>query len=558
MTARKRVNILDPVRKLPILILTAVAFAQTPLQITTRLVQVVVIARDKHGPIGDLTKGDFEILDKGKPRQIATFNIARASDRIQRAALPPNTFSNRLDRGDATITATVVLFDRLNTSFKDQFTARQQVLSWLKSIDPESPTAIYSLANQLRILHDFTEDRSRLVNALAQNPSESSHLLNNSAVDLTPPILQAPNKAMQPSNGDIATGTSNWLAQILEPLQAYSYDRRVAITFAAMEAIANHMAALPGRKNLIWVSGAFPLTLAFSKGGFAGGGERTVTYLGQLKGATAAIDRANVAVYPVDARGLMTSTALQAATPQRPSQQVVASSRHIPTAEDLVDTRETETMQVMAEWTGGRAFYNTNDIQSALKQASEDAEVTYTLGFYADEKELDGSYHELKVKVARKGADVRYRKGYFATPVMAGDSQPAAEVLRNALFSPADATAMGLTASLTPDAAHAESFILTLGMDLQNLSLAAKNDRWNDVLNFIVAQESTSGAILDATQNAITINVTDENRERLLKDGLTIKVAITPAPGLSQIRVAVMDQATGNVGSLRIVPPGKP
>jgi len=554
LTARKSVNILDLVRKLPILILAAVAFAQAPIQITTRLVQVVVIARDKHGPIGDLTKNDFEILDKGKPRQVATFSVARSSDRPRRAALPPGTFSNHLDGTDAPVTATVVLFDRLNTSFKDQFTARQQVLSWLKSIDPESPTAIYALGNQLRILHDFTEDRSRLVNALAQSRSENSHLLDNSAADLEPPILQAPNTTTQPSNGDISLGTSNWLTQILEPLQAYSYDRRVAMTFAAMEAIANHMAAIPGRKNLIWVSGAFPLTLAFGKGGFAGGGERTVTYLGQLKGVTAAIDRANVAVYPVDARGLMTSTSLQAASPQRPSQPVVLRSNHIPTAEDLIDTREVETMQVMAEWTGGRAFYNTNDIQGALKQASEDAEVTYTLGFYADEKELDGSYHELKVKIARKGADVRYRKGYFASPVMAGDSQPVAEVLRNALFSPADATAMGLTASLTPDESRSGSFLLTVGMELQNLSMAAKSNRWNDALNFIVAQESVTGAILDATQNAITINVTDENRERLLKDGLAIKVAITPAPGLSQIRVAVMDQATGNVGSLRITP----
>jgi hypothetical protein len=117
---------------------------------------------------------------------------------------------------------------------------------------------------------------------------------------------------------------------------------------------------------------------------------------------------------------------------------------------------------------------------------------------------------------------------------------------------------MGLTASLTPDTAHPGSFLLTLGMDLQNLAPAARSDRWDDVLNFVVAQESVTGAILDATQSAITINVTDENRDKLLKEGLTLKVAITPAPGLSQIRVAVMDQATGNVGSLRIVPPANP
>jgi len=70
------------------------------------------------------------------------------------------------------------------------------------------------------------------------------------------------------------------------------------------------------------------------------------------------------------------------------------------------------------------------------------------------------------VKVARKGTDTRYRKGYFATPLVAVDSPPASQILKNALFSPADATALGLTASLTPDAAHAGSFILALGMDM--------------------------------------------------------------------------------------------
>src|SRR5665213_167298 len=212
-------------------------------------------------------------------------------------------------------------------------------------------------------------------------------------------------------------------------------------------------------------------------------------------------------------------------------------------------------MQLLADWTGGKAFYNSNDIRGAVKQATEDAEVTYTLGFYAEEKDLDGSYHELKVKVARKGTDTRYRKGYFAIPLTAADSS---EILKNALTSPADATALGLTASLTPDAAHTGSYILALGMDMQNLSLAAKNSRWADMLNFVIAQQATTGAVLDAVQNSIKIDVTDENRDKLLKEGLTLKVAITPAPGLSQIRVAVMDQATGNVGSLRIVPPAKP
>ena len=134
------------------------------------------------------------------------------------------------------------------------------------------------------------------------------------------------------------------------------------------------------------------------------------------------------------------------------------------------------------------------------------------------------------MKVARKGTDTRYRKGYFATPLTAVDSPPASAILKNALFSPADATALGLTASLTPDPAHAGSFILALGMDMQNLSLIAKNNRWADMLNFVVAQQAATGAILDAVQNSIKIDVTDENRDKLLKEGLTLKVAITPRP----------------------------
>jgi hypothetical protein len=277
-----------------------------------------------------------------------------------------------------------------------------------------------------------------------------------------------------------------------------------------------------------------------------------------MKDAAIAIDQANVSIYPVDARGLLVSNSIRTEMPGLRNQTGLGKTSNMPTPEYMAGNQEIETMQLLADWTGGKAFYNSNDIRGAVKQATEDAEVTYTLGFYAEEKDLDGSYHELKVKVARKGTDTRYRKGYFATALTAVDSPSAGQILKNALFSPADATALGLTASLTPDAARAGSFILALDMDMQNLSLAAKNSRWADMLNFVIAQQAATGAVLDAVQNSIKIDVTDENRDKLLKEGLTLNVAITPAPGLSQIRVAVMDQATGNVGSLRIVPPSTP
>ena len=408
----------------------------------------------------------------------------------------------------------------------------------------------------MRILHDFTQDQASLTRALERYRNSTSTQLANSQPEPTADILQSP-ALPGPPNPNLPDNV-DLVSQILEPLQEYSIDRRVAITLSAMHAIANRMAGVPGRKNLIWISSAFPLNLGFDRSGLSGGGQRLNTYAGPMKDAAQAIDHANVAVYPVDARGLLVSNAVRTEMPALRNQTGLGQTSNMPTPEDMAGTREIETMQLLADWTGGKAFYNSNDIHGAVKQATEDAEVTYTLGFYAEEKDLDGSYRELKVKVARKGTDVRYRKGYFATPLTAVDSQPAGEILKNALYGPADATGLGLTASLTPDAAHAGSFILALGMDMQNLSLAAKNNRWADMLNFVIAQQAASGAVLDAVQNSIKIDVTDENRDRLLKEGLTLKVAITPAPGLGQIRVAVMDQATGNVGSLRITPPAKP
>ena len=96
--------------------------------------------------------------------------------------------------------------------------------------------------------------------------------------------------------------------------------------------------------------------------------------------------------------------------------------------------------------------------------------------------------------------------------------------------------------------------VLTLVLDLPNLGLAAKIDRWSDAVHFVIAQEGANGAILETFQNAIKIEVTNENRELLLHDGVVLKLGITPAAGLSQIRIAVMDQATSNIGSLRFAP----
>jgi VWFA-related protein len=526
-------------RKFGVFTLTVAALCQGPIQITTRLVQVTVIVRDKNGPLSDLTKNDFEVSDKGKSRPLAMFRMTRANNGAPPVTPEPDKFSNRIDQqNDSPVAATVLLFDRLNTPFKDQVAAREQMLKLLRLIDPASPIAIYALGDDLRILHDFTQNHERLSRALqAYRPAPSVQLANSKDAPGLSPTADA--------NG--------LLAQISGSLQEYATDRRVSMTLAAMQVIANRMAGVSGRKNLIWVSGAFPLQVGFERNG-VGAATSPIRYEGDLKNAAESIDRADVAVYPVDARGLLLNNSVRTSMPAPRNQTGfgVHSTYQIP--EDMVQNRETDTMELLASWTGGKAFINTNDLQGAIRKAIEDSEVTYTLGFYVDEKELDGTYHELKVKVDRKGADVRYRKGYFATRVGSPGSAPLIAVLNNAAMSPADATGMPLTAWLNPDPAKAGSFILTLNVSLKNLAFQEKNGHWVDAVDFTLIQQSADGRKLDQTSNVINLNVTDENHARLLKDGIDLKFSLTPAPNMSQIRVATMDQATGNIGSLRISP----
>jgi VWFA-related protein len=125
----------------------------------------------------------------------------------------------------------------------------------------------------------------------------------------------------------------------------------------------------PGRKSIVWITGGFPQIHA---------------YEGAIQRALAKINDMNVAIYPIDARGLTFATAI----------------------------RNIRMMEQFAESTGGVAYYNGNDISAAIEEAVKDSRVTYAIGFYLSDKERDRRFHELKVTVKRPGAIVRCRRGY--------------------------------------------------------------------------------------------------------------------------------------------------
>ena len=149
-------------RALAICGLASLLLGQEPvIRVNTRLIQVNVVVHDKNGPVADLTKNDFTILDKGAPQRIAVFNVYKTAVAAAPARqLPTGLFTNRLDlRPDHPSSVTVLLLDVMNTAFDDQTYVRDQALKFLSTLRRGDRVALYLLTTRgVQVIHDFTGD----------------------------------------------------------------------------------------------------------------------------------------------------------------------------------------------------------------------------------------------------------------------------------------------------------------------------------------------------------------------------------------------------------------
>jgi VWFA-related protein len=477
-----------------------------PLRVTTRLVQVSVLVHDEHGePLTGLTKDDFELLDQGRPQAITQFSVDSIQPAPSAPPTPPspNVFSNRTDQPSGIAgTTTVILIDSSNTHVQDLTFATHKLEAFLAQMQPQDRVALYSLSDGLLLVRDFTNDGQSLLKALAGLQHAESLNMSGSA------------------DGNIET-------------RIYFQTRRAEDTPTAFRSLANHMAGIPGRKNLIWISGAFPESTGYLRMG------NRRSFETEIDRAARYLTDANVAVYPIDARGLMTRDNSQ-----------------------LADWRNFSTMDLFADLTGGKASYNNNDIGGAIRRAIDDSRVTYALGYYPDQNKWDGTFHEIKVKVHRHGAQVRYRQGYFAgeQSVMA-DQKHRAQLILDAAADPLEATAVGLkleTISVDPAAAadHRRGYLPNLKMrltiDPRDILLNPNAGRWTGSVDLYYAETDKKQIVLTSLFRTLDLSLPSTDYERIEKDGVKVICDFPIKPGASVIHLVAMDSSTGAVGTVKI------
>jgi VWFA-related protein len=500
-----------------LLVVAVLAAQQEPvLRVTTRLVEVSVIVTDKKDQAVDgLTKNDFTVIEDSKPQKIESFSVEKLHILPPPAEpLPPDIYTNRYElKGGAPSAITIVLLDMVNTAWRDKLYSREELVKFLRDeLRASDRVALYALSANLYLLHDFTSDIAPLIEALGRYKPRPAPDLDESI----PAEFSTGNFRLDDL---IAKGETLMY-------QTYAISRANRTT-AALEAIAARVAALPGRKNLVWISGGFPI-----KTGDYGMGRN---FRADVERATAALAAANVAVYPVDAKGL-----------------VVRSRAGLGMPNKALEVRET--MQVVAERTGGKTYLDSNDIRGAVRRAIDDTKLTYVIVYRPGHDNWDGHFQRLTVKVKRSGVNVRHRNGYVASadePTTAADR---ASGLERALANPLEATGIRLMAAIKPDIPAPGRLAVRIMIEPADVSFREKDGRWTAKLDMAYVQWPTpAGEGATLLKDELNLHMSPEAYAKTREDGLIVQKALTVAASAHKLRIVVRDANFGATGSVEIL-----
>jgi len=505
------------------------------LQVQTRLVTVDVVATDAHGNVvRDLKPEEFEVSDGGR-QKMAQFefidksaNAATASLSNDAQARPKGSYTNRAEFENLRLPPTVVLMDALNTQGAYLMQARHDMLRMLRTLPPNTPVAVFLLEQSLVVVQDFTSDPALLRAALDKTTSPGDDLA----------------KATQP------------LEHFEKGNYARTMDIRVATTLDALAAPARYLGGYRGRKNLIWVSASFPIVLLpdpdFGTNMNAFGGTRVSG--GKAQDAANALTDAQVAVYPVDARGLESETAFSAAENPQLRPDTPSPSRTISAQLDREKFERMMTqnaMELMAQGTGGKTCRNTNNLSGCVEAALMDSSSYYELAYNPQNVKWDGSFHAISVKTTRPGVKLAYRRGYFARDAKnLAKNQSNETRLQQTCMDFLPSTAIPITAqAVRPTKSDGIRYLMSVASSA--LSFATDGQLHKLSAKMATCVYRGNGRSFQFFPRDLTQSFSDAAYQGLQASGLSGYLEV-PKAGTRRVPIAVLDIETGLTGALDI------
>jgi VWFA-related protein len=554
----------------------------------SRLVVVDVSVSEHDKPVEGLERGQFHVFESGHEVPIASFeeNEPPPSVKIAEApVLPPDTYSNVPVYPEASA-VNVLLLDALNTPTGDQEQARKQMIAYISTIKPGTALAIFTLSSRLRMVTGFTTDMAKLRQAL-----EDKKLNQRSSADVGANASETMSSTLDQAASGIATSNdpgTRWLVgqitQFAADTQAYETDQRVMMTLNALSELARYLAAVPGKKNLIWFSGSFPISL--SPDAMLSTQMKDVKdYSDDVMRTSALLSAARISVYPVDARGLMMSQTVSA--DYNPSMPMIQSAPGTINRDNSQfseqNSQEQNTLSTIAAETGGRAFVNGNGLKETVAKIVADGSSYYSVS-YVPPEEAGGKhpdeFRKVEVKVDGGKYQLSYRRGYFTGQ---GDETPSssgtvpADVTSAAVLGAPPATQILFQAKILPEgdpgiagplpdknpkdnptsafkgAPH--PYVVDLGVPPGELDFTqgAGGARTAQLAIALVAYNREGQAVNSLGQQfALSLTAAQYGGLAASGKGIPVRVMLDLPAGANVVRAVVYDPSTAKVGSLEV------
>ena len=563
---------------------SAAAEESTPtFHSSSRLVIVNVVVSDRDGnPIAGLGRNDFTIFEDGKAQQVQAFEPhvpVRQLAAISDFHLPPSEFTN-FPKQASNSAVNVVLFDILNTPTEDQLFARQEMIDFLKTLPHGQRVALFTLGNDLRMVAGFTTSTDDLIAAAKKikpgvspfldtekDMATDDHMFNQLYSGMSPSSSVgtvtsggggaggAPIAGGASSLGPLASsgllvgaqdpasaGGAQSMAQMMEDFtnetRLIRTDTRVEQTFESLGALARALSGYTGRKNLLWLSEAFPAGVLPQKANWQPDARN---YLLTFQKYSGLLEASQISVYPIDVRGLQNTT-LQ---PAGGGPELDPSGRqHGEMAGSQLMMRD------VAEQTGGEAFYNGNDLKGAMQRSIQHGATYYTLAYSPQNKNWNGDFRHIQVKVMRADTRLDYRRGYYAVRDDPGPADTARRMLI-AEMQPGipESTMLLLRVKVVPDntgkvsidyGVYAGDIVFT-GAPLKHAKLEFVAVAWDK-------NEKAAGDV-SATME---MDLKPETFEKVMNNGVPGHQELTLKPGTYKLRLGVMDYTSSKIGTLEI------
>jgi VWFA-related protein len=529
--------------------------APTPASFSSRtnLVVVPVVVRDGKGrAIGNLTKEDFQLFDKGKLQTISRFSVEKTSERaatqaaqVKAAAEASGETESPGKDGAMPSRYVAYMFDDLHTEMGDLYQTRVATGKHLdKTLVATDRASIVSASGNVML--DFTDDRMAMHGALDQIKPNMTSMIGagcprvslNVAYAFTrndPKAYQAVvESAMQCMALDRSLSASAGLGDSVARTALDSIlqkdEQNTRLMLSTLGRLVRRMATLPGERIIVLVSSGFIL-------------DRPDRTMESASDESALIDlavRNKIVINTLDARGLY--VVIQGGDATQPFTTRAGTTAN-QSAENTGASVASEAVAQIADDTGGTFIHNSNDYEGAMKLLGGAPEFQYFLGFSPQNLRIDGSFHQIKVSIKAKGTSLQARRGYYAPKRAVDEAEQTLAELRESLFSRDEMMDIPITMQTQFFKATPEEAKLSVlaRMDLHEIHFRKNEGRNLDTVVFVTGLFDRNGNLIKGITKTVDLHVRDEDLPQRLAAGLSAKTTFDVAPGKYVIRLVVRD-----------------